>query len=120
LNSIIGAWDVSLKTPIGTLAAVYVFSDADGVLTGTASTPSETVPLAAIVTDGPRVTWRQSVTRPIRLHLDFDVVVNGETLVGHSRAGRLPRTAVTGNRQSSSAGRSGSAEEKGIDESDLR
>jgi hypothetical protein len=96
---ILGTWDVSLKTPIGTLRAVYVFTDTDGVLAGTASTKSETVPLAAVVLDGPRVTWQQSVTRPMRLNLDFDVAVDGETLVGHSRAGRLPRTTVTGTRR---------------------
>ena len=99
MHPILGTWDVSLKTPIGTLRAVYVFSDTGGVLAGTATTPSETVPLAAIVCDGRRVTWRQSVTRPMRLNLDFDVVVDGETLTGHSRAGRLPRTTVTGTRR---------------------
>jgi hypothetical protein len=96
---ILGTWDVSLKTPIGTLNAVYVFTEADGALTGTASTTAETVPLTSIVGNGSRVTWRQSVTRPMRLHLDFDVVVDGRTLAGHSRAGRLPRTAVTGTRR---------------------
>jgi hypothetical protein len=99
LHPILGTWDVSLKTPVGTLSAAYVFSDAGGVLAGTASTTSETVPLAAIVCDGPRVTWRQSVTRPMRLDLDFDVVVDGETLTGHSRAGRLPRSTVSGTRR---------------------
>ena len=99
MHPILGTWDVSLKTPIGTLSAVYVFTETGGVLAGTASTKSETVPLAAIVCDGPRVTWRQSVTRPMRLNLDFDVVVDGQTLTGHSRAGHLPRTTVTGTRR---------------------
>ncbi|MDG4818733.1 hypothetical protein O7628_24910 [Micromonospora sp. WMMD956] len=96
---ILGSWDVSLKTPIGTLRATYVFTEADGVITGTASTTSETVPLSTVVCAGSRVTWQQSVTRPMRLNLDFDVVVDGQTLSGHSRAGRLPRTAVTGIRR---------------------
>jgi hypothetical protein len=99
MHPILGTWDVNLKTPIGTLSAVYVFTEPGGVLAGTASTKSETVPLAAIVCDGPRVTWRQSVTRPMRLNLDFDVVMDGQTLTGHSRAGRLPRTTVTGTRR---------------------
>jgi hypothetical protein len=34
-----------------------------------------------------------------RLHLAFDVVVDGDTMAGHSRAGRLPRTTVTGIRR---------------------
>lgn len=99
MRSLLGTWDVSMRTPIGTLTAVYVFTDTGGVLAGTASTPSEAVPLTAVVCDGARVTWRQSVTRPMRLRLDFDVVVDGETMTGHSRAGRLPRTTVTGTRR---------------------
>jgi hypothetical protein len=74
------------------------------LLTGTAGTTAETVPLAGIACDGPRVTWRQSVTRPMRLNLDFDVVVDGGSLTGHSRAGRLPRTTVTGTRRANPKG----------------
>ncbi|WKU06427.1 hypothetical protein [Micromonospora sp. HUAS LYJ1] len=98
-HPVIGTWDVSLKTPVGTLRATYVFHDTDGVPTGTASSATETVALVAVTCADARVTWRQSVTRPMRLHLDFDVVVDGDTLAGHSRAGRLPRTVVTGTRR---------------------
>ncbi|MFI5913218.1 hypothetical protein [Dactylosporangium sp. NPDC051541] len=100
MASILGTWDVRMKTPIGTIQAVYAFTDTGGGLTGTAATKSETVELTDIRSDGPRVTWRQSVTRPMRLNLEFDVVVDGETLTGHSRAGRLPGTAVSGTRRS--------------------
>ena len=50
--------------------------------------------------DGHHVTWRQTVTRPMRLNLEFDVTARGPTLVGHSRAGKLPRSTVTGTRRS--------------------
>lgn len=99
MPSNLGTWDVNLKTPIGTLNAVYVFTENDDERTGTASTKFETVPLTTIVCDGNRVTWRQSVTRPMRLNLDFAVIVDDQTLVGYSGAGRLPRTAVTGTRR---------------------
>jgi hypothetical protein len=95
---IAGDWDVTIKTPIGSLAVVYTFTD-DGGITGTATGKSETVPLRDIVVAGQRVTWRQSVTKPMRLNLDFDVVVEGDRLSGHSKAGRLPRSAVTGVRR---------------------
>jgi len=93
-----GVWDVTIKTPIGSLAVVYSFTDDDGIA-GTATGKGETVPLHDIVVDRQRVTWRQSVTKPIRLNLDFDVVVDGDHLTGHSKAGRLPRSAVTGVRR---------------------
>jgi hypothetical protein len=91
-----GDWDVTIKTPIGSLAVVYTFAD-DG--TGTATSKGETVPLHDIVVAGQRVTWRQSVTKPMRLNLEFDVVVDGDRLRGHSKAGRLPRSAVAGVRR---------------------
>lgn len=94
-----GDWDVTIKTPIGSMAVAYTFTDRDGTITGSATGKGETVPLRDIVVDGQRVTWRQSVTKPMRLNLEFDVVFDGDRLSGHSKAGRLPRSAVTGARQ---------------------
>jgi hypothetical protein len=96
--SVEGDWDVTIKTPIGSLAVGYTFSRTDGRLAGTATYKDETVALQDISVDGDRVTWRQAVTKPIRLNLAFDVIVTDEALSGHSRAGRLPRSAVTGRR----------------------
>ncbi len=97
--SIVGDWDVSIKTPIGSLAVDYTFTPTDHGVVGGATHRGEVVPLQAISIEGDRVTWHQSVTKPMRLNLDFDVTVSGDTLTGHSRAGRLPRSAVTGTRR---------------------
>ena len=91
-----GVWDVTVKTPIGSLAVVYTFTEHDGTLAGTAKARGDTVPLRDIVVAGQRVAWRQSVTKPMRLNLEFDVMVDGDRLTDHSKAGRLPRSAVTG------------------------
>ncbi|MBB5874388.1 hypothetical protein F4553_007822 [Allocatelliglobosispora scoriae] len=102
-DAVAGVWDLVLKTPIGSLSVVYTFTGGGDAVSGTAEGRGETVPLAEIAcaetADGLRVTWRQSVTRPIRLHLDFDTVVRGDTMTGHSRAGKLPRSSVTGTRR---------------------
>jgi hypothetical protein len=97
--SIVGEWDVVIKTPIGSLNVGYVFTESAGALTGSATLRDETVPLQELVVDRSRATWRQSVTKPMRLNLDFDVTVDGDQLTGHSRAGRLPRSAVNGTRR---------------------
>lgn len=97
--SIVGDWDVTIKTPIGSLAVTYTFTDDDGAVGGTATGQGETVSLRDITVAGQRVTWRQSVTKPLRLNLDFDVLVDCDRLTGHSKAGRLPRSAVTGVRR---------------------
>jgi hypothetical protein len=96
---LIGEWDVVIKTPIGSLQVLYTFTNDSGALTGTAAGKGETVALRDITVAAQRVTWRQSVTKPMRLNLEFDVVVDGDRLTGHSRAGRLPRSAVTGVRR---------------------
>lgn len=101
--SILGDWNVAIKTPIGTLHVVYSFGEHDQVLVGSATAKDETVSLTDILVtegaDGQRATWRQTVTKPMRLKLDFDVLIHGDELSGHSRAGRLPRSAVTGQRR---------------------
>ena len=94
-----GEWDVAIKTPIGSLQVLYTFTNDSGALTGTATGKGETVALHDITVAAQRVTWRQSVTKPMRLNLEFDVEVHGDRLTGHSRAGRLPRSAVTGVRR---------------------
>ncbi|MGH3252004.1 MAG: hypothetical protein ACRDOI_38150 [Trebonia sp.] len=103
MSSIAGTWDLKLKTPIGSLDVVYAFNQTAAAITGTAQSKAETVPLTDIAcedtADGQHLTWRQSVTKPMRLNLDFDVTIAGDTLTGHSRAGRLPRSTVTGTRR---------------------
>jgi hypothetical protein len=101
--SIIGDWDVGIKTPIGSLQVVYRFVERDGVIVGSAAGKAETVTLTDIAVGdhdgGQRATWRQTVTKPMRLKLEFDVLVQGDRFNGHSHAGRLPRSAVTGERR---------------------
>ncbi len=99
MEVIAGEWDVAIKTPIGSLQVLYTFAEDAGALTGTAASKAVTVELRDISVAAQRVTWRQSVTKPMRLNLEFDVVVDGDRITGHSKAGRLPRSAVTGVRR---------------------
>ena len=101
-GSVPGRWALTMRTPIGSIDAELVFALVDGVLTGTASGAEETGPLHDVriepVAAGERVTWTQSIAKPLRLNLAFDVVVDGTSMHGHSRAGRLPRSGVSGRR----------------------
>ncbi|MBK1783735.1 hypothetical protein [Prauserella cavernicola] len=97
--SVEGLWDLSLSTPIGTLSAVLELRREHGVLTGTARCAGEEVALRDVALDGDRLTWTQSISRPLRLNLAFAVTVHGDTLSGTSKAGRLPASKVTGTRR---------------------
>ncbi|MFJ5776967.1 hypothetical protein [Streptomyces sp. NPDC093094] len=105
MQSVEGIWDLTLSTPIGRVEAVVELTDRDGTLTGTARGAGEEVPLTEVVLDGDRLTWKQSVRKPMRLDLAFAVTVDGTTLTGTSRAGRLPASKVTGERRPDRAAR---------------
>ena len=98
--SVAGTWNLIVKTPIGRQEAVLELVEVDGALTGTAVGAQETVPLVDLALDGDRLTWRQSITKPMRLDLAFDLTVAGDSMTGTSRAGRLPRSKVTATRTS--------------------
>ncbi|MFI9780968.1 hypothetical protein ACIHCV_41100 [Streptomyces sp. NPDC051956] len=97
--SVEGTWDLSVSTPIGKIKAVVELLRQDGVLTGVAHGTGEEVPLSDIALDGDRLTWKQTVTKPLRLNLAFAVTISGDTLTGTSKAGRLPASKVTGRRR---------------------
>ncbi|MFD8296127.1 hypothetical protein ACFV13_07825 [Streptomyces bauhiniae] len=97
--SVAGIWHLSVSTPIGRIKAVVDLHERDGLLTGVAHGAGEEVPLHDVTLDGDRLTWKQAVTQPLRLNLAFDVTVDGDTLRGTSRAGRLPSSTVTGERR---------------------
>ncbi|MFE4955641.1 hypothetical protein ACFRCW_16360 [Streptomyces sp. NPDC056653] len=97
--SVEGTWDLSISTPIGTIEAVVELRRQHSVLTGVAHGAGEEVPLVDVALDGHRLTWRQTVTQPVRLNPVLAVVVDGDTLIGTSEAGCLPASKVTGRRR---------------------
>lgn len=98
--TIIGSWDATMKTPIGSITAVFNFRESDGVLHGTAEGSGDVVEMRDVTAhEGGRYTWAQTVNKPLRLNLEFDVEVAGDELRGTSRAGRLPKSGVTATRR---------------------
>ncbi|MFI5937786.1 hypothetical protein [Actinoplanes sp. NPDC051494] len=102
MSDLLGRWHLRMKTPIGSIDARYAFTETPHGIEGTAIGEGEQTPLRDIAIDrtpdGERVTWKQTITKPLRLNLEYDVTVTGDALTGHSRAGRLPRSTVSGER----------------------
>ncbi|HEX4207276.1 MAG TPA: hypothetical protein VHZ51_24370 [Ktedonobacteraceae bacterium] len=98
MSSITGTWNIKIATPIGTQSVVLELTENDGVVEGIAKGDAENTPLITPVLDGNRLTWKQSITRLMRLNLTFDVTIDGGILTGTSKAGMLPTSRVTGTR----------------------
>ena len=102
MTTLPGTWALTMRTPIGSIDADITFAENDGRFTGVAVGEAETVELRNVRNsaspEGERVSWQQSITKPLRLNLEFHVLVTGDTMAGHSRAGRLPRSSVEGRR----------------------
>ena len=96
--SLTGCWNISISTPIGTQSAILELTENEGVVEGIAKGNAETTLLINPVLNGNRLTWKQSITKPMRLNLTFDVTIDGDTLTGTSKAGMLPSSKVTGTR----------------------
>ncbi len=96
--SITGTWNVKISTPIGMQAVVLELTEVGGIVEGVAKGAGENSPLIDPVLDGNRLMWKQSITKPMRLNLTFDVTIDGNTLTGTSKAGMLPTSKVTGTR----------------------
>ena len=96
--SLTGTWNISISTPIGSQSAVLDLTEHNGAVEGIAKSGAETMPLINPILHGNRLTWKLSMTKPVRLNLTFDVTINGDTLTGTSKAGILPTSKVIGTR----------------------
>jgi len=102
-----GTWTLTINTPIGNQHIALELSTKDGTLHGVArdQAHAEEVELVNLLLDGNRLTWAQSITKPVRLNLTFDLTVTEDAMTGTAKAGRLPRSKVTGHRRLQSASR---------------
>ena len=95
-----GTWDVTIDTPIAKITATFEIAEQDGTVTGVATTKDEIVNFYDVVADGNSLNWFQDVTTPMKLKLKFAVTVDGDTMVGTSKAGIFPASKLQGTRTS--------------------
>jgi hypothetical protein len=94
--SVVGSWRLTITTPLGKQEVEYLFSTENDALIGQATQGSDTTALIDIALKGSRLTWTQHVTRPMKLKLQFDMTLEGDTLTGTAKAGALPASKVHG------------------------
>ncbi|MFE1166128.1 hypothetical protein [Nocardiopsis sp. NPDC058789] len=97
--SVAGTWDLTISTPIGRISPRMRLTERGGELSGVAwNEGEEPGELVGLTLEGDLLTWRQAVTRPLRLDLVFALTVDGDRMTGTSKAGRLPASRVVARR----------------------
>lgn len=91
-----GDWDTTIATPVGKLQVRLSIATSNGVVRGKAVQGNETVDFLDPVLRDEKLTWLLKITKPMRLHLKFEVVVDGDHMTGVAKAGMLPASKLTG------------------------
>lgn len=95
-----GEWEATIATPVGKLEVKFSIATRDGRIQGTAVQGGETAELLNPVLAGGNLLWSMRVSKPMRLHLKFEVAVDGDRMIGIAKAGILPASKLTGRRVS--------------------
>lgn len=95
--SVVGTWDVSIKSPFGEQVVRLEFSDES---TGVARYGTESIGLQGVTTVGNNTTWSVSLTQPIAVKLSCSVAVDGDAMSGTASAGFFGKFPLTGDRVS--------------------
>lgn len=93
-----GDWDTTLATPVGKLEVKLSISTRHDMIHGTATQGDETIAFMNPVLQDNKLVWSLRINKPMRLNLKFEVVVDGDHMVGIAKAGLLPASKLTGNR----------------------
>lgn len=93
-----GKWEVIISTPIGKLETRLVIHIDNGSIRGTATQDGETVELIHPRDQGDKLVWDLRVSKPMKLQLYFEVIVQGNVMTGTAKAGFLPASKLRGHR----------------------
>ncbi|MBE7680227.1 DJ-1/PfpI family protein [Paenibacillus sp. P13VS] len=93
-----GKWEVIISTPIGKLETRLVIHTDNGSIRGTATQDGETVELIHPRDQGDKLVWDLRVSKPMKLQLHFEVIVQGDVMTGTAKAAFLPASKLNGHR----------------------
>jgi len=94
--SIEGKWNLTIKSPTGPQATTLVLQRSGDVLTGTQSGQGMSSPISDVRLEGNSLFWKNEVTKPMKLKLEFTAALDGNTLSGKVKAGFMGSYSFTG------------------------
>lgn len=91
--SVVGKWDVGIKTPFGEQVVRLEFGDEHS---GVARYDTESIELLGVSTAGEDASWSVVLTQPVSVKLNCAVTIDGDAMRGTASAGFFGKFALAG------------------------
>ena len=99
--SLSGKWNLSIASTLGEQRVELELVQNGMTVTGVSRNQLEgETPMLEPKLDGNKLTWKSSITRPIKATATMSLTFNGDTCTGTARAGMFPAAKVIGRRAS--------------------
>lgn len=96
--SVDGKYEIVVQSPMGPQPSTLELKAEGNVLTGTQSAQGRSQPITDGKVDGNNVSWKNAITTPFPMTLEFSGTVNGDALNGNVKAGSFGSFPFTGKR----------------------
>jgi len=93
----VGIWQVTLATPVGPQAMQLHIATQAATFSGRIESPMGDLEVNGTV-KGNALNWTMDVTKPMKVKVTFDVVIDGDTMTGVAKTGFLGKAKITGQR----------------------
>jgi hypothetical protein len=94
-----GAYDVTVKTPMGDQKSVFTVKTDGDSFSGSIVGSMGSMDVAGGSVDGNNLTWKMDMTVPMPMTLDCSATVDGDAISGEVKAGAFGSMGLSGTRQ---------------------
>jgi hypothetical protein len=98
--SLTGTWNLSIATPMGEQKVDLVLvQEGPEQISGVSRNDLEgEQPLKEPVLKGNQLTWKTTITKPVKITAKMDVTFDGDSVTGTAKAGMFPAAKIVGHR----------------------
>jgi hypothetical protein len=96
--SVDGKYEIVVQSPMGPQPSTLEIKAEGNVLTGTQSAQGRSQPITDGKVDGNAVSWKNAITTPFPMTLEFAGTVDGDNISGNVKAGSFGSFPFSGKR----------------------
>lgn len=96
--SLTGKWNLTIKAPTGAMDTVLEIREENGVLTGVQSGQGASTEIPKVEVEGNEIFWTSQISRPMKMKLEFNGSLEGDTINGKVKAGVMGKYPFTATR----------------------